>query len=169
MNDDDKALLDDFLVEAREIIDRLDQDFVQLEKSPDDDNLLGNIFRGMHTLKGSSGFFAFKRLERLSHAGETLLGRLRDKSLQLTPSIVTALLHTLDNVRQIIDSVQAHHMEPVDDDTALLENLHALASGEEAAQIIDKNEVPAVLLPVELPTTTDPPAETVISKEVAPL
>jgi len=54
---DETEFLDDFLLEAREIMDKLDLDFVQLEKSPDDEKLLGNIFRGMHTLKGSSGFF----------------------------------------------------------------------------------------------------------------
>ena len=129
MTEDDKALLADFLLEAREIMDKLDHDFVQLEMSPDDDKLLGNIFRGMHTLKGSSGFFAFTRLERLSHAGEALLSKLRDKSLRLTQDMVTALLRMLDAVRQIIDAIQLSDVEPTACDDALLSDLKALASG----------------------------------------
>ena len=63
-NNDD--ILAEFIIEAREILDQLDLDFVQLEETPDDKKLVGNIFRAMHTLKGSSGFFAFKRLEKVS-------------------------------------------------------------------------------------------------------
>ena len=80
-NTDD--ILVEFIIEAREILDQLDLDFVLLEKTPDDKKLVGNIFRAIHTLKGSSGFFAFKRLEKVTHAGETLLGKIRDGSLEL--------------------------------------------------------------------------------------
>ncbi len=129
MTDDDAELLDDFLLEAREIMDKLDLDFVQLEKSPDDDKLLGNIFRGMHTLKGSSGFFSFKKLEQLSHAGESLLSKLRDKSLRLSPEMVTILLKTLDALRHIIDEIEANRVEPATDDELLLVNLRSLTDG----------------------------------------
>ncbi len=129
MTDDDAELLDDFLLEAREIMDKLDLDFVQLEKSPDDDKLLGNIFRGMHTLKGSSGFFSFKKLEQLSHAGESLLSKLRDKSLRLSPEMVTILLKTLDALRHIIDEIETNRVEPATDDELLLVNLRSLTDG----------------------------------------
>lgn len=129
MTNDDAELLDDFLLEAREIIDKLDLDFVQLEKSPDDEKLLGNIFRGMHTLKGSSGFFSFKKLELLSHAGESLLSKLRDKSLLLSQDMVTMLLRTLDAIRQIVDEIETNRSEPVIDNDLLLANLHSLAEG----------------------------------------
>ncbi len=139
MTDDDAELLDDFLLEAREIMDKLDLDFVQLEKSPDDDKLLGNIFRGMHTLKGSSGFFSFKRLELLSHAGESLLSKLRDRSLHLTQDMVTILLRTLDALRQIIDEIESSRAEPDNDDELLLANLRSLTDG---GPLID--ELPSV-------------------------
>lgn len=80
-NPDD--ILVEFIIEAREILDQLDLDFLLLEKTPDDKKLVGNIFRAIHTLKGSSGFFAFKRLEKVTHAGETLLGKIRDGSFEL--------------------------------------------------------------------------------------
>ena len=124
---DETEFLDDFLLEAREIMDKLDLDFVQLEKLPDDEKLLGNIFRGMHTLKGSSGFFSFKRLELVSHAGESLLSKLRDKSLVLTSDMVTILLRTLDSLRIIIDHIESTRSESAGDDRLLLENLRSLA------------------------------------------
>lgn len=126
---DDSEILDEFLLEGREIIDRLDLDFVALEKSPADEKLLGNIFRGMHTLKGSSGFFSFKRLELVSHAGESLLSKLRDKSLVLSTDMVTVLLETLDRLRLIIDSVEREKKEAPGDDQLLLLNLRSLAEG----------------------------------------
>ena len=76
-------ILAEFILEAREIIDRLDVDFVRLEENPSDQALVGNIFRGLHTLKGSSGFFSLKRLEKLSHAGESLLGKIRSCQAEL--------------------------------------------------------------------------------------
>ncbi len=127
MNDDD--ILVEFIIEAREILDQLDLDFVQLEKTPDDKKLVGNIFRAMHTLKGSSGFFAFKRLEKVSHAGESLLGKIRDGQLSLDNHKTTVLLNALDSLRLIIEGVEATQSEPAGDDSALVEQLLALAAG----------------------------------------
>ena len=126
---DEAEILEEFLVEAREIIDKLDLDFVQLEKSPADGNLLGDVFRGVHTLKGSSGFFSFKRLELVSHAGESLLSKLREKSLELTTDMVTILLRTLDTLRDIVDDIEANRAESAGDDTLLLANLQSLTVG----------------------------------------
>lgn len=126
---DEAEILEEFLVEAREIIDKLDSDFVQLEKSPADGNLLGDVFRGVHTLKGSSGFFSFKRLELVSHAGESLLSKLREKSLELTTDMVTILLRTLDTLRDIVDDIEANRAESAGDDTLLLANLQSLTVG----------------------------------------
>ncbi len=129
MSDDD--ILDEFIIEAREILDQLDIDFVRLEETPDDKKLVGNIFRAIHTLKGSSGFFAFKRLEKVSHAGETLLGKIRDGVLALDTQKTTILLSTLDTLRIIIEGIEKTHQEPEGDDTSLIKNLLALASGDE--------------------------------------
>ena len=126
---DEAEILEEFLVEAREIIDKLDSDFLQLEKSPADGNLLGDVFRGVNTLKGSSGFFSFKRLELVSHAGESLLSKLREKSLELTTDMVTILLRTLDTLRDIVDDIEANRAESAGDDTLLLANLQSLTVG----------------------------------------
>ena len=152
MNDDD--ILVEFIVEAREILDQLDLDFVQLEITPDDKKLVGNIFRAMHTLKGSSGFFAFKRLEKVSHAGESLLGKIRDGQLTLDTEKATILLSALDCLRVIIEGIEATQTEPAGDDSALVENLLALAAGKEA------NVVAQATPPAQPAATTEPPAVT---------
>ena len=122
-------ILDEFLLEAQEIFDQLDLDLVRLEKEPQDQKLLASIFRAMHTLKGSSGFFAFQRLEKVAHAGESLLTKLREGVLQLDPQKTDALLATLDSLRAIVRGIAEGRVEPVGDDTALLTRLGALTEG----------------------------------------
>ena len=105
-------ILAEFILEAREIIDRLDVDFVRLEENPNDQALVGTIFRGLHTLKGSSSFFALKRLEKLSHAGESLLGKIRGGEVELDFAKSTRLLEMNDILRQIIEGVELNRVEP---------------------------------------------------------
>ena len=151
MNDDD--ILVEFIIEAREILDQLDLDFVQLEITPDDKKLVANIFRAMHTLKGSSGFFAFKRLEKVSHAGESLLGKIRDGQLTLDTQKATILLSTLDCLRAIIEGIESTHTEPPGDDSGLVENLLALAAGKETN------------VPIQPTTPAEPQAEAISAPE----
>lgn len=122
-------ILDEFLLEAQEIFDQLDTDLVRLEQDPQDQKLLASIFRAMHTLKGSSGFFAFQRLEKVAHAGESLLTRLREGALQLDPEKTDALLATLDRLRSIVQGVAQERHEPPGDDSALLLRLTTLTQG----------------------------------------
>ncbi len=127
-------ILDEFLMEAQEIFDQLDLDFVLLEQSPQDKKLLGSIFRAMHTLKGSSGFFSFRRLEKVAHAGESLLSKVRDGVLAINLANTNALLKTLDCLRGIINGIAANRVEPEGDDTALLALLRALTQGDVPAE-----------------------------------
>ena len=76
-------IVKDFLIESNENLDRLDQELVKLESEPSSKELLASIFRTIHTIKGSCGFLGFARLEKLAHAGESLLSRLRDGKLTL--------------------------------------------------------------------------------------
>lgn len=127
--DNNDQILDEFLLEAGEIFDQLDIDFVQLEQTPEDKKLLGNIFRAMHTLKGSSGFFAFHRLEKVAHAGESLLSKLRDGVFTLNEEMTDVLLDTSDRLREIIDGVQKQRREPEGDDSGLIQSLKFLTEG----------------------------------------
>ena len=126
-------ILAEFILEAREIIDRLDGDFVRLEENPSDQALVGNIFRGLHTLKGSSGFFSLKRLEKLSHAGESLLGKIRAGQAQLDFDKSTRLLEMNDILRSIIEGVETNHVEPAGDDQELIAVLLGLSQDEKKA------------------------------------
>ena len=87
-----EEFVQEFLVECEENLDQLDQDLVALEKTPGDPQRLASIFRTIHTIKGTSGFFGFAKFGALAHSGENLLGRLRDGLLTLTPDIATGLL-----------------------------------------------------------------------------
>ncbi|WP_353428153.1 chemotaxis protein CheW [Polynucleobacter sp. MWH-UH19D] len=128
--DNNDQILDEFLLEAQEIFDQLDLDFVALEQNPDDKKLVGNIFRAMHTLKGSSGFFAFHRLEKVAHAGESLLSKVRDGALALNEEITDALLGTSDRLREIVANIQKQRTELAGDDSELIEWLQFLTDGD---------------------------------------
>ena len=130
-------ILTEFALEAREILDQLDSDFVLLEASPTDKKLIGNIFRGLHTLKGSSGFFSFKRLEKISHAGESLLGKIRDGQLSLDLNKSNVLLQMIDVLRIIIEGIEKNKAEPAGEDTALISSIGNLSRGNE--EVINDN------------------------------
>ncbi len=98
-------LVREFLVESNENLDRLDQDFVALEKDPAARERLASIFRTIHTIKGTCGFLGFSKLESVAHVGESLLSKLRDGELGVTSDIITALLRMVDNVREILASI----------------------------------------------------------------
>ena len=155
-NNDD--ILAEFIIEAREILDQLDLDFVQLEETPDDKKLVGNIFRAMHTLKGSSGFFAFKRLEKVSHAGESLLGKIRDGHLALDTQKTSTLLMALDALREIISGIEVANTEPAGDDALLIADLLSLANGGEVSSNNNRGAIPS-------PQPSTPPLETTQTTE----
>jgi len=142
-----EQILEEFLVEAQEIFDRLDLDFVQLEQTPEDKKLLGSIFRAMHTLKGSSGFFSFRRLEAVAHAGESLLSRVRDGEIAINEDNTNALLQTLDCLRDIVAGVAQTRQEPAGDDTALIAVLRAMTLGQETARGALERPAAAALSP----------------------
>src|SRR3954451_15022800 len=104
-------IIQEFLVESHENLDQLDRDLVALEQEPGSRELLSSIFRTIHTIKGTSGFLAFNRLERLTHVGESLLSRLRDESQSMTPATTTALLQMVDVVRALLATIEETNLE----------------------------------------------------------
>jgi two-component system chemotaxis sensor kinase CheA len=107
----------EFLVESYENLDELDRALVALEKEPNSRPLLASIFRTIHTIKGTSGFLAFTRLEAVTHVGENVLSKLRDGHLELTPEITTVLLRMVDTVRALLGTIELTGIEG-DVDTA---------------------------------------------------
>jgi two-component system chemotaxis sensor kinase CheA len=104
--DDDAEIIAEFLVESHENLDQLDRDLVELEQHPGSRELLSSIFRTIHTIKGTSGFLAFGRLEKLTHVGETLLSKLRDGEYAMNDAIAEALLRMVDTVRALLDGIE---------------------------------------------------------------
>jgi two-component system chemotaxis sensor kinase CheA len=104
-----------------------------LEARPQDTELLGEIFRSVHTIKGTTGFLGFKRLEKLAHAGENLLGLLRDGKLSANQSIITGLLQLMDALRVILKTIEAQESEGTGEDGPLIARLHELQHPEASA------------------------------------
>jgi two-component system, chemotaxis family, sensor kinase CheA len=123
----------EFLTETAENLAALDIELVKLEQDPNTPGLLANIFRLVHTIKGTCGFFGLPRLELLAHAAENVLGRFRDGELVVTPPSISVILAAIDGIKVILASLEANGAEPEGDDAALIERLNALAEGPTAA------------------------------------
>ena len=122
-------LLADFLIETNEGLAELDVALLRLEQVPGDQATLSLVFRLVHTIKGTCGFLGLARLEAVTHAAETVLGRVRDKQLAVTAALVSRVLRALDVVKVIVAGLAATGAEPEGDDEALIAALHALADG----------------------------------------
>jgi len=101
-------LLDQFILEARECLEGIGQRLLQVEKDPSNGELLNDLFRLVHTLKGNCGLFEFKPLERVVHAGEDLLDRVRNHTLAYNDQIADALLEAMDFTVQMVDEIEEH-------------------------------------------------------------
>jgi two-component system, chemotaxis family, sensor kinase CheA len=123
----------EFLIESQEGLDRMERCLTELEERPQDTALLAEIFRAVHTIKGTTGFLGFKRLEKLAHSGENLLGILRDGKLTADRAVITGLLQLLDGLRAILKSIEADATEGAGEDNALIEQLDLLQTPAQAA------------------------------------
>ncbi len=145
--DEFDEIVREFLVESYENLDQLDRDLVDLEREPDSRDLLQSIFRTIHTIKGTSGFLAFGKLEALTHAGEGLLAKLRDGGLTLSQERTSGLLDLVDAVRGILAAIEATGAENDLDHGDLVARLTALqeqtAADEQAGQQIGAEAVAA--------------------------
>jgi two-component system chemotaxis sensor kinase CheA len=130
--------LKEFLIESQEGLDQLDREFVALEADPGAHERIGTIFRTIHTIKGTSGFLGFSKLEALTHAGESLLVLLRDKTLTLDKDMTSALLSMVDQVRAVLRNIEAEGKEGVVDHAAIIARLHALKTAGPSANVAAK-------------------------------
>jgi two-component system chemotaxis sensor kinase CheA len=128
-NPDVDELTREFLIESQEGLDRMERCLTELEDRPHDRELLAEIFRSVHTIKGTTGFLGYARLESLSHAGENLLGLLRDGKLTADSEIISALLALLDGLRAILASIEAQGVESAGDDSEIIARLLQLQDG----------------------------------------
>ena len=125
----------EFLIESQEGLDRMERCLTDLEERPDDAALIADIFRSVHTIKGTTGFLGFKRLEKLAHTGENLLGLVREGKLEATPPIITGLLELMDILRAILKNIEADGSEgESSNDGTIIANLEQLQSPAKAPQ-----------------------------------
>src|SRR5437763_10364351 len=147
-------LLREFLTETSESLDTVDNQLVQFEQDPSDAKILDNIFRLVHTIKGTCGFLGLPRLEALAHAGETLMGKFRD-GMPVKAEAVTLILSSIDRIKEILAGLEATETEPEGTDEDLIEQLHAMAEGaKHAAAEPVAAPVPVVAAPPVQPAIT---------------
>ncbi|CAM3928962.1 chemotaxis protein CheA [Nocardioides zeicaulis] len=123
-------IIGEFLVESHENLDQLDRDLIALERDPSSTALLASVFRTIHTIKGTSGFLAFSILESVTHVGESLLARLRDGELSLTPGLTSLLLEVVDAVRALLTNIEHEGGEGTETYDDLVARLSAVLDGQ---------------------------------------
>lgn len=129
-----EELLQDFLLEAGELLSQVDNKLVELEKRPADKDLLNDIFRGFHTIKGGAGFLNVEHLVALCHRTENLFDKLRNGELALNPELMDTILAATGTVRHMFGEL-AQSVQPGAADAGLLANLEAALSGKAVASV----------------------------------
>ncbi|OAI11708.1 chemotaxis protein CheA [Methylomonas koyamae] len=144
----DDEILQDFLVEAGEILDSLGEQLVELEQSPGDLDLLNAIFRGFHTIKGGAGFLAISELVDVCHSAEDVFNVLRQGDRQVTPDLMDVILQVVDIVNEMFGQVRSGNA-PRPADKGLLTRLKAYAEPAGAAVEVEAAEVENIEIPAE--------------------
>src|ERR1700710_2383182 len=145
-------LLREFLTETGESLDTVDNQLVRFEQDPTDAKILDNIFRLVHTIKGTCGFLGLPRLEALAPAGEAVMGKFPDV-MPVPAGAVSLILASIDRIKEILAGLEATETEPEGSDEDLIEKLHdmvergmaAMVSAEAAAAAPEP--APVVILP----------------------
>lgn len=159
----DEEILQDFLVEATELLDQLDEQLVDLENSPDDSNLLNTIFRGFHTVKGGAGFLGVSPLVQVCHRAENVFDKIRNKDVAYDAEVADVILRAFDQISRIIGELSEGVREFDEIDPVLLDELDAIFKGEvkesEQTSTLD-TDVPEVSeVSLSLPEGVDPDGE----------
>ncbi|MDP4194385.1 MAG: chemotaxis protein CheA [Bacteroidota bacterium] len=120
-----KEIFESFIIETKEILERLDLELVEIEKRPDDVELLNSIFRSFHTVKGTSGFLGLERLTKVTHKCEDILNKLRKGEAKLNDNVMDGILNAYDKMKSLVVSIEMDKNENVDiDDTlSILQNV----------------------------------------------
>jgi two-component system chemotaxis sensor kinase CheA len=123
-DEDMREIFDSYLVESKEILDHLSQDLLALEKSPTNADLLNNIFRGVHTLKGTSSFLGFNQMTELTHTGEDLLNKLRKGDFIADSKIIDVLIEVHNAASALLQRIESRNLQPIELN-GILEKLRA--------------------------------------------
>lgn len=161
-NDDMQELVQDFLVETNEIIENLDHDLVELESNQNDLELLNKIFRGAHTMKGSSSFLGFNKLAELTHHAEDILNKLRKGEMVVTREIMDTLLEFVDKTKQIISDIE--NGTDTTDCSSVIDDLKLASEG----KLTSKTKNTSAAQPAQAPQAAQPAAAPAPQPQVAP-
>lgn len=177
---DDPELLEGFLTETTELLEKLDDDLISLEKSADDAELMNRVFRSIHTVKGASSFLGFDLLVKVTHRTEDVLNRLRKGEMTVSPELMDILLEAVDLVKILVSDIKAGEIQEreIDPTIARLEALMAVSSNQQAAPAATDTSPPTpqteslqeqVSQPEENsapPVSTSSPAEPKLKKDL---
>ncbi|HAJ47309.1 MAG TPA: hybrid sensor histidine kinase/response regulator, partial [Alphaproteobacteria bacterium] len=153
-------LLSEFLTETAESLTVVDGELVKLERDPGNKDVLGRIFRLVHTIKGTCGFIGLPRLEKVAHASENMLGKFRDGVLAVSPAAVTLILESLDLIKSILAQLEASGAEPAGDDSDIIARLELAAEGGEIVTAGCTSAAPQEVAPIAASAPVElPPAE----------
>src|SRR5262245_53525484 len=151
-------LLREFLTETSESLDTVDNQLVKFEQEPNNAKILDNIFRLVHTIKGTCGFLGLPRLEALAHAGETLVGKFRD-GMPVKAEAETLILSSLDRIKEILAGLEATEAEPEGNEHDLLSQLEEMVERGMAAMSGSTQSMPAAsALPIAAADAAAPAA-----------
>ena len=134
MSDEMQEILNDFLTESNEMLEVLDQRFVTLESDPNNTDLLNEIFRAMHSMKGSAGFLGFNHLVDVAHRGENILNKLRQAEMAVSPTIISVILETIDVIKAIMADIRESGTDNHTPTQVIAAKLDAILSGTAPAQ-----------------------------------
>ncbi len=149
-------LLREFLTETGESLDTVDNQLVRFEQEPNNAKILDNIFRLVHTIKGTCGFLGLPRLEALAHAGETLMGKFRD-GMPVKAEAVTLILSSIDRIKEILAGLEASEAEPEGSDQDLIVQLHQMV--EQGMQAMSASASPIASAPAPVASASPGPVE----------
>lgn len=152
MSDEMQEILNDFLTESNEMLEVLDQRFVTLESDPNNTDLLNEIFRAMHSMKGSAGFLGFNHLVDVAHRGENILNKLRQAEMAVSPAIISIILETIDVIKAIMADIR---------ETGTDSHVATEAIAAKLDDIINGNASASAPQPVHAEAPTLPKVETV--------
>lgn len=160
--DEMQEILEDFLIEAFEMIEQLDQDLVELENNPDDLDLLNRIFRVAHTIKGSGSFLNFSVLTHLTHHMEDVLNKARHGELTITPDIMDVVLESIDYMKKLLNAIRDTGTDAntgLEGDIAnTVQRLDAISKGETPSAPAEETSAPQAHV-AETPAPATAPAE----------
>ena len=156
-NDEMKEIVQEFLAEAQEMLEGLDNFFVQLEARPDDTSLLNEIFRAAHSIKGSAGFIGLTRIVEVAHHAENVLNQLRQGMMKAEPAVIDIILEAMDALKLLLEEVHTGVQADVDIDTLTMKLDLLLQWGEDQSASHESNGPSALHSEAAEPLSPSPP------------